>query len=105
MSGMASCPAARLHSEARVATSLPRRYLTQLCKHFEHKLPVSIDGSVGRIDFAAGICRLEAAEDALVLRTEAPDPDSLHRLEDVVARHLARFAFRENLEIAWHPAA
>ena len=30
-------------SEARVPTAVPRRYLAQLCKHFQHKLPVVFD--------------------------------------------------------------
>jgi uncharacterized protein len=90
-----------LSSEARVATDVPRRYMTQLCKHFEHKLPVTYDEAKGRIEFSAGICLLEAGTDALILRAEAADTESLRRVEDVVARHLDRFAFREKPEIAW----
>lgn len=32
----------QLVSEARVATDVPRRYLGQLCKHFQHRLPVEL---------------------------------------------------------------
>ena len=94
-----------LSSEARVATSVPRRYMTQLCKHFEHKLPVSYDEAKGRIVFSAGICLLETGEGALILRAEAPDTESLRRVEDVIARHLDRFAFRDKPEIAWRENA
>lgn len=38
-------------SEARVPTTAARRYLGQLCKHFEHKLPVALAEHHGRIDF------------------------------------------------------
>ena len=94
-----------LASEARVATSVPRRTMTQLCKHFEHKLPVTYDETKGRIAFSAGLCLLEAGADALILRAEAADAESLRRVEDVVARHLDRFAFREKPEIAWKETA
>src|SRR5262245_59348360 len=95
----------RALSEARVATALAARYLGQLCKHFAHKLPVRQTEREGRIDFPIGICRLEAEGDTLVLNAEAPDADSLARLEEVVARHLERFAFRDKPAIDWHRLA
>lgn len=92
-----------LLSEARVTTATPRRYLGQLCKHFQHKLPVTLDGRHGSIQFQAGVCDAEATEDdsTLVLRVAAADAEALARLEDVVARHLLRFAFREEMEVRW----
>ena len=91
----------RLSSEARVATDVPRSYLSQLCKHFQHKLPVTLAEAHGGIEFPSGTCVVEAAPDDLVLRVTAEDEAWLTRLEDVVARHLLRFAFRENPEIRW----
>jgi hypothetical protein len=90
-------------SEARVATAVPSRYLMQLCKHFQHKLPVAFDERQGRVDFPAGRCELdaEADEGVLLMRVTAGDETELARLEDVVARHLERFAFREKPEIQW----
>lgn len=82
-------------SEARVVMEAPRRYLSQLCKHFEHKLPVTYDGPAGEIVFSAGACRLHAGDGVLTLSLEAPDAASLAQVQDVVARHLLRFAFRE----------
>lgn len=94
---------AMLSSEARVPTEVPRRYLAQLCKHFQHKLPVTFDESHGRIEFPAGQCELDAAASAgtLLLRVIASDEAALAKLEDVVARHLERFAFREKPEVRW----
>jgi hypothetical protein len=96
-----------LSSEVRVQTDVPRRCLGQLCKHFQHKLPVTLDETRGRIEFAAGVCEVDASPDGgmLLLRVTAPDEDGLARLEDVVARHLERFAFREELRVAWHRTA
>ena len=46
------------------------------------------------IAFSGGTCRLEATEAALVLRLDATDPAPLETLQEFVARHLLRFAFR-----------
>ncbi len=90
---------------ARVGTPLPRRYMTQLCKHFEHRLAVSYDETKGSIRFEAGLCRLAVEPDALVMTVETADEAALPQLQDVVARHLLRFAFREPPEIVWQAAA
>lgn len=91
-------------SQARIPTEKASRYLQQLCKHFEHKLPVTFDPQAGAITFAVGACTLAADEDALTLSLEAADEAQLAQLQDVVARHLVRFAFREELAIDWQPA-
>jgi uncharacterized protein len=90
-----------LRAEARIATRLATRYLIQLCKHFEHRLPVVRVGEEGSITFPSGTCRLTAAEDLLVLGAQARDEEQLAQLEGVVTRHLERFAFRDKPEIAW----
>ena len=38
------------------------------------------------------------------MTVEASDPEAIPQLQDVVARHLERFAFREELAIDWKPA-
>jgi hypothetical protein len=90
-------------SVATVATPNASRYLQQLCKHFQHKLPVAFDPHSGQIAYAIGNCSLIAGDGALTLFLSAPDPDRLAQLQDVVVRHLLRFAFREDMRIAWHP--
>ena len=89
------------HSEARVAMDTPARYLSQLCKHFQHKLPVTLGDTTGEIAFDGGTCRLEASAEALVMRLDAVDAGRQALLEDVVARHLLRFAFRSPPEVRW----
>lgn len=91
-----------VRSEARVATPRSARYLGQLCKHFAHRIPASYEAGQGRIEFPSGICELEAAGDLLILRASAADSPSLAQVEDVVARHLERFAFRDKPEINWN---
>ncbi len=100
-------PQPTLSSEARVPTATPRRYLGQLCKHFEHKRPVTLAEEHGRIEFPDGVCTLQAeiAAGILVLHVAASDEAALARLEDVVARHLGRFAFRDKPEVRWQRTA
>ena len=88
-------------SVAKVTTELPKRYMVQLCKHFEHRLAVTQEGDTGRIAFDYGSCDLAVEPGTLVMKVEAADADTLARVEDVVARHLLRFAFREPPEIVW----
>ncbi len=91
----------QLTSIARVQTSSPARYMGQLCKHFVHKIPASHDEETGRIEFPFGLCELAIGNDLLAMTVSAPDAESLARMEEVVASHLLRFAFREPPEITW----
>jgi hypothetical protein len=92
-------------SVATIQTEHASRYLQQLCKHFAHKLPVTFDPSVGQIEFSIGLCRLSASEAALMLDLVAPESEQMPQLQDVVVRHLVRFAFREELAIEWTDTA
>jgi hypothetical protein len=88
-------------SIAHIETSHASQYLQQLCKHFAHKLKVEFTPTEGRIPFAAGTCVLAADDDVLTLQVDAGGPEELARVQDVVARHLARFAFRDPPQIGW----
>ncbi|HUB97006.1 MAG TPA: DUF2218 domain-containing protein [Stellaceae bacterium] len=92
---------AAVRAEARVVTTRAERYLIQLCKHFEHRLPVVRAGAEGSITFPSGTCHMTADGDLLVLGAHAKDDTLLDQLEQVVSRHLERFAFRDKPEIAW----
>jgi uncharacterized protein len=87
-------------SQARVQTTEASRYLQQLCRHWSHKFKVQATPVHGTVPFG------DAEPDALVMRIDSADPVNLTRLENVVADHLARFAFRESLgDIRWSRAA
>jgi hypothetical protein len=86
---------------AEAATPNASRYLQQLCKHFAHKRPVTFDERSGRIMFDMGECRLIADDGVLNLSLSSSDDAQMAQLQDVVARHLVRFAFREELKIDW----
>ena len=90
-------------SQAQIPTASASRYLQQLRKHWSHKFAVELTPEQGAIPFAADRrCLLQASPDRLTLRIEAADEAALARMEGVVADHLKRFAFREDLgDIAW----
>jgi uncharacterized protein len=90
-------------SAAEIATPQASRYLAQLCKHFQHKVPVTLDGASGHIAFGMGDCRLRAEAGVLSLSLQAADDAQMAQLQDVVARHLLRFAFREAMQIVLRP--
>ena len=56
---------------------------------------------VGRCGASASTVIFRAAEGVLTLSVEAADAPALTQLQDVVARHLLRFAFREDVRIDW----
>ncbi len=91
-------------SDARVATEHASRYLQQLCKHWSHKFAVTFDPAHGVVPFGEATCTFDATPEALLMRLEAA-PGEIARMEEVVTKHLERFAFREALDIRWARAA
>ena len=92
-------------SQADVATEHASRYLQQLCKHWAHKFPVEFDPNHGTIDLPQGRTVLDADAAALRIAVTADDAEALERLETVVADHIKRFAFREELSFDWKKAS
>jgi uncharacterized protein len=91
---------------ADIRTEWGSRYLGQLCAHFSHnkELAVTLRETSGVIRFPSGDCVLNATADTLHLALECRDQAALERLQEVIDKHLKRFAFREPPEIEWHPA-
>jgi len=90
-------------SDAAVATEQPSRYLQQLCKHFQHRLPeTTFNETSGRVVFDVGTCNLTAdAAGTLAMRVHAGTTEDLATLEDLVGSHLERFDFRAALSVSW----
>jgi hypothetical protein len=89
-------------SHARVTTGHGSRYLTQLSKHWSHRFPeLTYSAERADIPLPGGPCVLEADGTGLVITLRSDAPETLARMETVVAEHLQRFAFREPLAIAW----
>jgi hypothetical protein len=92
-------------SRAIVPTASASRYLQQLCKHWSHKFEVTFDASHGHIPLPLGTADLDAAADSLTVTCTVPDGGDIDRMQQVVAEHLNRFAFREGeLVFGWAAA-
>ncbi|WP_417660650.1 DUF2218 domain-containing protein [Pseudomonas sp.] len=90
-----------LTSSAFVSTETPARYISRLCKHFAHKIPVNYDEQQGRIEFEFGVALLQATEGGLQLSVQSENEEHLERLKGVVASHFERFAWQEELTLEW----
>ncbi len=110
-----------LTAEAVVHTDNANRHLAQLCRHAgkmvdsphieTHSLggghvPPEIESvdcteSEGVIAFRAGRCVIRATSDALTLRVEAADEESLRRIQHLIASRLEAIGSREQLNVSW----
>lgn len=89
-------------ASATAATENASRYLQQLCKHWSHKAKAEFTPEHGRVTFDSGNqLTMSAHPDRLDLSVNVPDSGDLAHFQDVVDRHLVRFAFREELTIIW----
>lgn len=93
----------RFSGRYRLKTERGPRYLGQLCKHFAHKVPSTFaeDRTRGHVEFPFGTCDAEADDRGLLLRVQAETREDLERTQQVVARHLAQFAYREEPTVVW----
>lgn len=82
-----------------------RKYMTQLCKHFAHKVPTDITEESGEIRFDIGTAQLRADDAILTVNLMASSDEALDRLRGILDSHLQRFAFREEFAgIDWSAA-
>lgn len=88
-------------SEAQVSTEHAVSYLRQLCRHWAHKFPVEFTDEQGRIELPAALCLLQSSPAVLQVRLELKSDADQERIEQVVAEHLQRFGFREQLVFDW----
>jgi caffeoyl-CoA O-methyltransferase len=95
------------YSTARVETGRPERYIKQLVAHLGRKTPAELgDDGRGTITLRQGRCELIPASAVLELTAIADDAEALVAVQDVVTRHLLRFATQEELTVTWSgPAA
>lgn len=84
-----------------VATPTPARYISRLCTHFAHKLPVSFDEQHGRIEFAFGLSHLHADRTGLHITALSNNQQDLDKLKHLIAAHFERFAWQAELSLDW----
>jgi hypothetical protein len=88
-------------SSAYVVTDTPARYISRLCKHFAHKVPVSFDEQQGRVEFEKGFGLLKADATGLHLIVQTDSEEHLPHLQDVLGRHFERVAWQAALTLDW----
>ena len=76
-------------------------YLKKFCRHFAHKLATEFDDSHGHVDFPFVDCRLQSSDNVLTFTVEAETEESLEKMQAVVAGHMERFAFRDDIKLIW----
>jgi len=94
-----------VQSTAIVATDRPERYIKELVSHMGHKSATELTQDGGSITIRAGHCRLIARPGRIQMTATAPDTESLAAVEDVIARHLIRFATTDPLTVGWSAPA
>ena len=105
---------------AAIPTDRAGRYLAQLCRHLSQmsrmryrpgtghgsRKPPAVEDvdwsdTAGTIRFSHGTCTLRATADALALRIDAEDEDTLQRLQEGVARRLETIGRRDGFTVQW----
>lgn len=79
----------------KVKTQNGGKYVRQLCKHWSHKLETQMDGDTGTVTFPSAVAVMAADDEGIAITITGEDRDAVQGLTDVVARHIDRFAFRE----------
>jgi hypothetical protein len=88
-------------SRADVATATPDRFAKQLVSHLGHRVTFTADGAGSTAEIGGGVGTVLVGDGVLTLLAQAPDDDSLARVQDVLGRHLERFGQRHELVVTW----
>jgi 3-hydroxyisobutyrate dehydrogenase-like beta-hydroxyacid dehydrogenase len=100
--GASSAPAAAaLAAVASVPTAAPERYAKQLVSHLGRRLTWQTEGVTSRAAIGEGVGTVVVGDGVLTLRAEAPDAETLARIQHVLGSHLERFGQRNELTVTW----
>lgn len=102
-----ACMSEVMISVANVPTERAHRYGHQLASHMGRKIEAQWDAESARgiLTFTregmpGGECVISCTDQHLHLELKT-SPEAVEHLESVVGIHLARFGYRDGLEIAW----
>jgi hypothetical protein len=90
-----------LTARAAVPTGTPKRYVKQLLSHLGQRTSWTTDGDTSTAQIAGGTGRVVPGDGVLTLIAEAPDADTLARVQHVLGSHLERFGQRNELTVTW----
>jgi hypothetical protein len=97
-------------AEAQIRTESASAYLAELCRQLDERATTRGDVRVriewsesdGVVDFGWGRCAIHADPNALSLRVEANDQETVESLQELFTRHLQHIAPDAELEVSWH---
>ena len=92
-------------ARADVPTDSPDRYAKQLLSHLGQRTAWTTDGGTSTAAIAGGTGRIVVGDGVLTLIAEAPDDETLTRVQHVLGSHLERFGQRNELTVTWHSDA
>lgn len=84
-----------------VETENASKYLQQLCKHFAHKVEVEYDAASARVQFPPGLCLMTAEDNVLSFYCRSEQDLGLDVIQSIIDKHLAKFAWREEIAVDW----
>ncbi len=90
-----------LKSTARVAIERPERWAKQLVSHLGHKAEVTEIEQGNRLTLTVGVGLVLVNDGCVLLEAEAPDEESLAKVENVLGGHLERFAHEHEIKVIW----
>jgi uncharacterized protein len=90
-----------LTARADVPTEAPERYAKQLVSHLGRRVEFTTDGPTSTASIAGGTGAIHVGDGVITLHAEAPDAETLDRVQDVLGRHLERFGQRNELAVVW----
>ena len=93
-----------LQSSAELTIERPERYAKQLVSHISHKSVTSTDDSgLTTVTFGFGATGTVSMNSHSVLLTaESETQEALERAQDVLGRHLLKFAKLEDQKLSWN---
>lgn len=86
---------------ADVPTVVPRRYAKQLVSHLGRKIDFVEGHGTWTATVQGSVARVTVGGAMLVLQAQAPDAESLARVEHALGSHLERFGQRNQLTVTW----
>lgn len=88
-------------STAEVATDRPHRLAKQLVTHLSRKIEWVTEDGVSTATHGTGSASVAPHDGVIVLTATGETEADVAMFEDVLGRHLQKFAFRHPVEVSW----
>jgi hypothetical protein len=89
-------------STAEVLTDRSERFAKQLVTHLGRKIEWVTEDGVSTASFGTASASVAPTDGVLVLTASGTSLEEVAQIEDALARHLHKFAFRHPVEISWN---